>query len=217
MIVIVCRYFYKNWGGAAHCIYDLVQCCSAAVVRTRDCSIDTDKLYYRHQLQPTAVQHCLVEAARCFDAFLDPHSRATLNAGNTNCWMAPVNDWQFQNKAWMGVWGSTHKISNVNINNQMGGLEVCKELSPGVKECRDSVASGKYTRPHSGSWAPHHSIKPWTPCRSLAAAQCWRGWVRRGVVAAVPARGCWVSVPSQLPISHSHCEWSSEKWNFYKN
>ena len=127
------------------------------------CSVDTwlqytDKLYYRHQLQPTAVQHCLVEAAGCFDAFLDPHSRATLHAGNTNCWMAPVNDWQPQNKAWMGVWGSTYKISNVNINNQMGGLEVCKELSPGVKECRDSVASGKYTRPHSGSWAPHHAI-----------------------------------------------------------
>ena len=54
VIVIVCRYFYKNWEGAAHCIYDLVQSCSAAVW-TRDCSIDTDKLYYRHQLQPTAL------------------------------------------------------------------------------------------------------------------------------------------------------------------
>ena len=41
-------------------------------------TVDTDKLYYRHQLQPTAVQHCLVEAAGYFDAFLDPHSRATL-------------------------------------------------------------------------------------------------------------------------------------------
>ena len=52
VIVIVCRYFYKNWEGAAHCIYDLVQSCSAAV-RTRNCSVDTDKLYYRLQTPVT--------------------------------------------------------------------------------------------------------------------------------------------------------------------
>ena len=129
------------------------------------CSVDT-WLQYRHrqavlQTPVTTYSGAALSSRGCWVFWRFSWPALT---GDSGPWpLAPVNDWQPQNKAWMGVWGSTYKISNVNINNQMVGLEVCKELSPGVKECRDSVSSGKYTRPHSGSWAASSLHKTMDP------------------------------------------------------